>query len=101
MGSYPTRDSLGAATWAMLNLMTSCESTIPPPPIPLIPLMGVTRPPPQHQAVRGGRHGQKLHSGTHPGRWMPAAVRMPAVVRMPACHSTRFKGERPIGAATG
>ena len=29
------------------------------------------------------------------------AVRMPAVVRMPACHSRRFKGERPIGAATG
>ena len=36
-----------------------------------------------------------------PGRGMPAAVRMPAVVRMPACHSRRFKGERPIGAATG
>ena len=36
-----------------------------------------------------------------PGRGMPAAVQMPAVVRMPACHSTRFKGERPIGAATG
>ena len=35
------------------------------------------------------------------GRWMPAAVRMPAVVRVPACHSRRFKGERPIGAATG
>ena len=31
----------------------------------------------------------------------PAAVRMPAVVRMPACHSRRFQGERPIGAATG
>ena len=55
------------------------------------------------QAVRGGRHGQKLHSGSPPppGRGMPAAVRMPAVVRMPACHSRRFKGERPIGAATG
>ena len=38
---------------------------------------------------------------SHPGRWMPMAVRMPAVVRMPACHSRRFKGERPIGAATG
>ena len=25
----------------------------------------------------------------------------PAVVRRPACHSRRFKGERPIGAATG
>ena len=48
------------------------------------------------QAVRGGRHGQKLHSG-----FPPHAVRMPAVVRMPACHSRRFKGERPIGAATG
>ena len=36
-----------------------------------------------------------------PGRWMPAAVRGAAVVRMPACHSRRFKGERPIGAATG
>ena len=23
------------------------------------------------------------------------------IVRMPACHSRRFKGERPIGAATG
>ena len=32
---------------------------------------------------------------------MPAAVRMPAVVRMPACHGRRFRGERPIGAATG
>ena len=45
-----------------------------------------------------------LHSGSPPpppGRWMPAAVRMPAVVRRPACHSRRFKGERPIGAATG
>ena len=48
------------------------------------------------QAVRGGRHGQKLHSGCPPrGRGMPAAVRMPAVVRMPACHSRRFKGKRP------
>ena len=28
-------------------------------------------------------------------------LRMPAAVRMPACHSRRFKGERPIGAATG
>ena len=47
------------------------------------------------QAIRGGRYGQKLHSR------FPAAVRMPVVVRMPACHSRRFKGERPIGAATG
>ena len=38
---------------------------------------------------------------SHPGRWMPAAVRMPAVARMPASHSRRFKGERPIGAAIG
>ena len=36
-----------------------------------------------------------------PGRGMPTAVRRPAVVRMPACHSRRFKGERPIGTATG
>ena len=41
-----------------------------------------------------------LDSPPGPGRGMPAAVRMPAVVRMPACHSRRFKGERPIGAAT-
>ena len=48
------------------------------------------------QAVRGGRHGQTLHSGCPPrGRGMPAAV------RRPACHSRRFKGERPIGTATG
>ena len=35
--------------------------------------------------------------------WMPPPPGrgMPAVVRMPACHSRRFKGERPIGAATG
>ena len=31
----------------------------------------------------------------------PPPRRMPAVVRMPACHSRRFKSERPIGAATG
>ena len=31
----------------------------------------------------------------------PPAVRMPAAVWMPACHSRRFKGEWPIGAATG
>ena len=36
-----------------------------------------------------------------PGRGMPAVVRMPAAVRMPVCHNRRFKGERPIGAATG
>ena len=31
----------------------------------------------------------------------PPGRGMPAVVRRPACHSRRFKGERPIGAATG
>ena len=32
------------------------------------------------QAVRGGRHGQKLHSGTPPrGRGVPAVVRMPCL----------------------
>ena len=45
--------------------------------------------------------GRSCILDSHPGRGMPAEVRMPAVVRMPACHSRRFKGERPIGAATG
>ena len=45
--------------------------------------------------------GRRCILDSHPGRRMPAAVRMPAIVRMPACHSRRFKGERPIGAATG
>ena len=45
--------------------------------------------------------GRSCILDSHPGRWMPVAVRMPAVVRMPACYSRRFKGERPIGAATG
>ena len=49
------------------------------------------------QAVTGGRHGQKLHSGFPP----PQGRGMPVAVRMPACHSRRFKGERPIGAAAG
>ena len=31
----------------------------------------------------------------------PPGRGMPAVVWRPACHSRRFKGERPIGAATG
>ena len=65
---------------------------VPPPPPP-------DRIPSTDQAVRGGRHGQKVHSGSPPGRGMPPAVQMPAVVRMPACHGRRFKGERPIGAA--
>ena len=45
--------------------------------------------------------GRSYILDAQPGRWIPAAVWMPAVVRMPACHSRRFKGERPIGAATG
>ena len=56
------------------------------------------------QAVRGGRHGQKLHSGPTPPpprQGDAAALRMPAAERRPAWHSRRFKGERPIGAATG
>ena len=31
----------------------------------------------------------------------PPPPPLPAAVRMPACHSRRFKGERPIGAAKG
>ena len=50
------------------------------------------------QAVKGGTPWAEV---AFTGRWMPAAVRMTAVVRMPACHSRRFKGERPIGAAIG
>ena len=57
---------------------------------------GYTPPPPGEDAM-----GRSCILDSPPGRWMPAAVRMPAVVRMPACHSRRFKGERPIGAATG
>ena len=45
--------------------------------------------------------GRSCSLDSPPGRWMPVAVRMPTVVQMPACHSRRFKGERPIGAATG
>ena len=45
--------------------------------------------------------GRSCILDSHPSRWMPAAVQMPAVVRMPTCHSRRFKGERPLGAATG
>ena len=45
--------------------------------------------------------GRSCILDSHPGRWMPAVVRMPAVLGMPACHSRRFKGERPTGAATG
>ena len=39
--------------------------------------------------------GRSCILDSHPGRWMPA------VVRMLAYHSRRFKGERPIGAAAG
>ena len=87
---------------------------VPPTPLPCdihvagcgeqLPAWGLRddRIPGTDRAVRGGCHGQKLHSGFPPrGRGMPTAVRLPAVVRMPACHSRRFKGERPIGAATG
>ena len=70
---------------------------LPPPPLPAWSLRDDLIPG-TDQAVRGGRHGIL---DSHLGRWMPAAVRMPAVVRMPACHSRRFKGERPIGAAAG
>ena len=45
--------------------------------------------------------GRSCILDSHPSRWMHAAVRMPAVVHMPACHSGEFKGERPIGTATG
>ena len=43
-------------------------------------------------------HGQKFHSASPPP---PPDRGMPAAVRMSACHGRRFKGERPIGAATG
>ena len=45
--------------------------------------------------------GRSCILDSHPGRWMPTALRMPAVVQMPAGHSRRFKGERPIGAGEG
>ena len=63
-----------------------------PPPSPSGRIPGTD------QAVRGGRHGQKVHYGSPPP---PAGRGIPAVVRMPAGHGRRFKGERPIGAATG
>ena len=80
------------------------QLAVPPPLFTLLVVVSTSQPgglrddhiPGTDQAVRGGRHGQKVHSG-----FPPEAVRMPAVVRMPACHSRRFKGERPIGAATG
>ena len=54
-------------------------------------------PPPPGALIRPSGEdamGRSCILDSHPGRWMPAAVRMPAVVRMPACHSRRFKGER-------
>ena len=94
-------------------------SSLPPPPGELAPMalcdihvagcgehlpawgLCDDRIPGTDQAVRGGPMGSSCILDSPPGRWMPATVRMPAVVRMPACHSRRFKGERPIGAATG
>ena len=52
-------------------------------------------------AVRGGRHGQKLYSGFPPKQVDARSSADARSIRMPACHSRRFKGERPIGAATG
>ena len=95
-----------------------CDSSVldtnyPPPPPPTNNRYAVFRIPGPDQAVRGGCHGQKLHSGSPPGAggaaavrmpavvWLPTVVRMPAVLRTPACHSRRFKGQRPIGTAQG
>ena len=39
--------------------------------------------------------------GPHLPQYITPPPPPPAVVRMPACHSRRFKGERPIGAAEG
>ena len=45
---------------------------------------------------------ETTHSHAHrPTAPPPPPPGMPAVVRRPACHSRRFKGERPMGAATG
>ena len=57
------------------------------------------------QAARGGCHGQKLHSG-FPPRKVDARSSADARSSTDACwspagHSRRFKGERPVGAATG
>ena len=69
----------------------------PPPPLPGSFALRLEECRGRLPPVRGGRHGQKLHSGPPPppGGWMPA------VMRMPACHGRRFKGGRPIGAAMG
>ena len=58
----------------------------PPPPLDRIP--GTD------QASGEDAMGRSCILDSHPCRGMPAAV------RMPACHSRRFEGERPIGAAT-
>ena len=94
-----------------IDLAEQVRAPPPPPPMALcdihvagcgehLPAWGLCddRIPGTDQAVRGGRHGQKLHSGSPPP---PQGRGMPAAVRMPVCHSRRFKGERPIGAATG
>ena len=63
------------------------QSSAPPPP------PRDDRIPGTDQAVRGGRHGLKLHSGFPP--------RQGDARGSAACHGRRFKGERPKGAATG
>ena len=70
----------------------------PPPP----PTEALCQPPPPPSIYRAlirpsgeDAMGRSCILDSHPGRWMPAAV------WMPACHSRRFKGKRPIGAATG
>ena len=71
----PGEDALVLFVWVV------CPGGMGPPDHP-----GTSLPPPP----------PKLHS-----RFPPRGRGMPAVVRMPACHSRRFKGERPMGAATG
>ena len=86
-------------------------TTLPPPPHPRwggsekkvvclksvsdfgAPLMCFISPPTNTCLMRGGWGiGRGWQCPPPPPR---------AVVRMPACHSRRFKGERPIGATTG
>ena len=84
-GSWPQRQNLlfGTCAWQGWT------------PLPLKPPRALIRPSGEDAM------GTSCILNPPPGRWRPAAVRMPAVVRMPACHSRRFKDERPIGAATG
>ena len=67
------------------------------------PPTDICRPPQGPLYSKQRRHNGNVHAilDAPPGRWMPAAVQMPTAVRMPACHSRRFKGQRPIGATTG